>query len=195
MTVIRVNPASIQQYGGIAQEKFTAIRTELERLVTECAEVHYFGPNAVQFKTHCGQLAAEFASQAVQKMGAIADVVRTATSNITASLGGTAIVISIDGSSVPVPSVAAVDYVDVDTSALEGLLPKVAASFTNIDQFFDEHLQALVSTDWLGNAKDETVSAVRGFTGSAKSVSADSRQKITTLLQTQIEAVVQADRT
>lgn len=195
MTIIRVNPSSIQAYGADAQDKFNMIRAELDKLVAECADVRYFGANAVQFKTQCGQLAADFATQLVQKMGAIADVVRSATSNIASSLGGTPISISVDGATVAVPSVPAVDYVDVDTAALEGLIPRVSASFSKIDELFDAHLQKLSSTDWEGNAKDEAVNTVRNFTGNAKASSGDSRTKVTSFVQSQIDNVLKADRT
>jgi hypothetical protein len=195
MTIIRVNPSSVQSYGADAQEKFDTIRVELVKLVDECAEVRYFGQNAVQFKTQCGQLAADLATQLVQKMGAIADVIKTATSNIAASLGGTPIVISVTGGTVGVPAVPSVDYVDVDTSALEALIPQVTGSFTRINGLFDEHLSKLVATDWEGNAKQEAVSTVQSFTGAAKAAAAESQQKITVYVRSQIESVLQADKT
>ena len=42
----------------VTEEQFDRIYQELDRLVHECADVHYFGENSVQFKTQCGQLAA-----------------------------------------------------------------------------------------------------------------------------------------
>ena len=88
MTVVRVNPQSVHAYGADAQEKFTEIRTQLQTLVNEVTEVRYFGPNAVDFKTRAGQMAAEFANNLNKDLGAIAEAIRTSTSNIAASLGG-----------------------------------------------------------------------------------------------------------
>lgn len=193
MTVIRVNPSSVVAYGSDAQEKFNSIRTELEKLVTACAEVHYYGPNAVQFKTTCGQMAADLAKQLVEKMGQIATAVQTATSNIAASLGGVKITISVNGSAVAVPAVPSVDYVDIDTSALQGLVPTVTGMCTTINGLFDQHLAKLGGTDWEGNAKEQAVAAARGFTSAAKTAVGDAQQKITTYINSQIESVTGAD--
>ena len=88
MSDVRVNPPSVRAYGVSAQESFGAIRQSLENLVSDAVAVDYYGPNAVQFKTKCGQLASELANGLTQDMTKIADAVKTTTSNIAASLGG-----------------------------------------------------------------------------------------------------------
>ena len=69
MTVVRVNPESVRAYGADAQTGFDAIRTDLVALVNEVTEVRYFGPNAVDFKTRAGQLAADFANKLNADLG------------------------------------------------------------------------------------------------------------------------------
>jgi len=64
MSVIRVNPESVRQYAAAATERFAHSRTELEGLVREAVEVRYYGPNAVEFKTRCGQMTAEYSTKA-----------------------------------------------------------------------------------------------------------------------------------
>src|ERR1043166_1987242 len=76
MALIRVNPDSIRQYAAAAQSQFDAVRGELQGLVSDAVEVRYFGPNAVEFKTRCGQMAVDFAQRLGQDLGRIADAVR-----------------------------------------------------------------------------------------------------------------------
>jgi len=194
MTVVRVNPASVREYGTDAQAKFDAIRNELVGLVNAVTEVRYFGPNAVDFKTRSGQIAADFANKLNQDLGAIADAVRVSTSNIAASLGGAPVTISVNGSAISPPAVATVDYVDVDTSALDALKGTVDRHFAAINGLFDGHLQKLNGTDWTGNAREQALTAVRTFTTAAKSKSNEAQQSLTTFITKQVQSVITADK-
>lgn len=194
MTVVRVNPQSVQAYGTDAQAKFDAIRNELVGLVNAVTEVRYFGPNAVDFKTKSGQIAADFANKVNQDLGAIADAVRVSTSNIAASLGGAPLSLSVNGATIAPPAVATVDYVDVDTSALDALKAVVDRHFAAIGALFDAHLQKLVATDWTGNAREQAVGAVRAFTTAAKNKSSEAQQSLNTFITKQVQSVVTADK-
>ena len=194
MTVVRVNPASVREYGTDAQAKFDAIRNELVGLVNAVTEVRYFGPNAVDFKTKSGQIAADFANKLNQDLGAIADAVRVSTSNIAASLGGAPVTISVNGTTISPPAVATVDYVDVDTSALDALKGTVDRHFAAINGLFDGHLQKLNGTDWTGNAREQAITAVRTFTTAAKSKSNEAQQSLTTFITKQVQSVITADK-
>ena len=194
MTVIRVNPQSVHAYGTDAQAKFDAIRTELVGLVNAVTEVRYFGPNAVDFKTKAGQLAADFANKVNQDLGAIADAVRVSTSNIAASLGGAPVSISVNGAAIAAPAVATVDYVDVDTSALDALRGTVDRHFATIAALFDGHMEKLGATDWTGNAREQAVTAVRGFTSAAKSKCNEAQASLNNYISKQVTSVVTADK-
>lgn len=194
MTVIRVNPESVRAYGADAQNKFEAIRNELVALVNAVVEVRYFGPNAVEFKTRAGQLAADFANQLNADLGAIADAIKTSTSNIAASLGGAPVVIQVNGTPIMPPAVASVDFVDVDTSALESLTGTVDRHFAFINESFEQHLAKLMGTDWAGNAREQAVSSVQSFTSSAKAKSTDAQASLNSFITNQVESVLTADR-
>jgi hypothetical protein len=194
MTVVRVNPQSVHAYGADAQAKFEGIRTELVSLVNAVTEVRYFGPNAVDFKTRSGQIAAAFANGVNKDLGAIADAVRVSTSNIAASLGGAPVSISVNGTTISPPAVATVDYVDVDTSALDSLRTNVDRHFSTISALFDAHLQKLMATDWTGNAREQAVSAVQTFTSAAKAKSAEAQQSLNTFITNQVQSVITADK-
>jgi hypothetical protein len=140
MTLIRVNPESVQRYGSEAQSIFDGMHGSLVAHVNEVVAVRYFGPNAVAFKTECGRLAADFANRLHADMGAMADAVRTSTSNIAASLGGAPIVIRLDPRAIVPPTPQTVDYVDVDTAALDVLVPVIGQRFEALRQGLTDHL-------------------------------------------------------
>lgn len=194
MTLIRVNPESVQRYGREAQQIFDSMHQALVGLVDESVAVRYFGPNAVAFKTECGRLAADFANRLHTDIAAMADAVRTSTSNIAASLGGTPISISVDARPIVPPTPPTVDYVDVDTSALEGLIPQVGNRFSALRDSLTEHLSRLQATDWEGNAKLAAIDAVSSFTASARGKCDEAEQSIATYVRSQLQSVVAADR-
>jgi len=194
MTVIRVDPASVRGYGTQAQGIFDTMHGELVALVNDVVAVRFFGPNAVAFKTDSGKVAADFANRLNTDMGAMADAVRTSTSNIAASLGGAPVTIQLDPKAITPPSPETVDYVDVDTSALESLMPTVTNHFTVLRNGLTDHMGKLQATDWEGNAKLAAVDAVQGFTSAAQAKCDAAEQSITTYINNQIEAVTTADR-
>lgn len=193
MTLIRVNPASIQQYGREAQSAFEQIHHSLLELVNEVVAVRYFGPNAVSFKSECGRMAAEFANSLHLDISAMADAVRRSTSNIAASLGGQPIQIHVDARPITPPSPEVVDYVDVDTAALDAIVPAVARRFAELRQQLTTHLQRLQATDWEGNAKLSAVDAVGGFTAAARQKCDAAEQSVTSVIRHQVQSVVAAD--
>jgi hypothetical protein len=193
MTLIRVNPASVRSYGTVAQSEFDTMTNELSRLADDVVSVRYFGPNAVSFKTECGRLAEEFGRSLHRSMGAMAEAVRISTSNIAASLGGAAISIQLADKPVSAPAPTVVDYVDVDTAALDAVIPVVDRHFASITESLQRHLGALQGTDWEGNAKQNAVSAVQTLTANASSTCQDARTQLTTYIRSQIDSVVLAD--
>lgn len=194
MTVIRVNPASVVSYGSSASQIFASIHTELVGLTNQVVEVRYFGPNAVAFKTECGRLAADFARRLHADLSAMAEAVRVATSNIAMSLGGQAISIAVEPLALTPPTPASVDYVDVDTSALQGLIPDVQKHFTGISERLKSNLSQLQQTDWEGNAKNEASSAVGSYTNMALAKCTEAQQAITKFINDQLQSVTGADR-
>jgi len=194
MTLIRVNPESVRGYGRQAQTTFEAMHHSLVELVNEVVAVRYFGPNAVVFKTECGRMSAEFANRLHLDMAAMADAVRQSTSNIAASLGGQPIHVQIDNRPITPPVPQAVDYVDVDTVALESIVAVVGRRFAQLRQGLTANLQLLQATDWEGNAKLATIDAVGGFTTSAHAKCDQAEQALTGYISRQVQSAVAADR-
>ena len=194
MTIIRVDPASVRTYGTQAQSLFEQMHQSLVQLVDEVVAVRYFGPNAVAFKTEAGRMAADFANKLHLDMAAMANAVRTSTSNIAASLGGAPIVIQVDSRPIVPPTPATVDYVDVDTAALEGIVPVVTNRFSSLRTDLTSNFQRLQQTDWEGMAKLSAVDVVGGFTTSARQKCDAAEQSMADYIRRQIDAVVTADR-
>ena len=195
MSVVRVDPESVRGYSRTASQQFEQMRSELVQLTDSVVNVHYYGPNAQQFKTECGELALNFSNALIADLGAIAEAVRASTSNISASLGGAPVVIAFDGSPISPPAVpAATEVVDIDTSALQALRPVVTQRFATLQSALDAHLSALQSTDWVGQAKEGAVGSVSQFTNSAKSKAVEAQSSINATIDQQISAVQSADR-
>ncbi|QGG93638.1 hypothetical protein [Actinomarinicola tropica] len=195
MSDVRVNPPSVRAYGQSAQEMFGSIRTSLEALVSDAVSVDYYGPNAVAFKTKCGQLATELANALTQDMTKIADAVRSTTSNIAASLGGGPVDIAFNGSTISAPAVPAGDEsVGANLPALEGMKSTASSHFSAISEQFSNHLSALQNTDWVGTAKDNAVGAVSGFTSSAQSKVQEANTEMATYIDKQIDEINKANK-
>jgi hypothetical protein len=195
VSVIRVNPESVHQYASAAQQQFDAVRVELQGLVSDAVTVRYFGPNAVSFKTHCGQMASDFGRRLAVDLGQIADAVRSSTTAIATSLGGGPVSVSVSGAPIPLPQVMASDgSVEVDTSGLVGLKPVVGHRIDAIAEQIDAHLRNLQATDWQGQAKETAVNAVAGFSAAAKNMGNEARTSITSYIDRQITAVFAGDR-
>jgi hypothetical protein len=192
---VRVNPPSVKSYESAAQAKFDGIHQELSKLVTDVVNVHYFGENAVKFKTDCGHLATEFANGLSRELGAIAGAVNTATSNIAASLGAARMSLNWQAKPFSASSPPAGDgSVDVDTSALSSLKGTVTGHFGAMRSSLDAHLSSLTATDWTGNAKDQVVGEVSKRTAGAKSKADEAERALNQFIQQQVEDVQRADK-
>jgi hypothetical protein len=194
MTLIRVNPASVLQYGREAQAAFDRMHQSLVGLVNDVVAVRYYGPNAVAFKSECGRLAADFAGRLHLDMAAMADAVRRSTSNVATALGGQPLHLGVDARPIHVPAPEVVDYVDVDTTALEAIVPVLVRRFGDLRDQLGHHFHRLQATDWEGNAKLSAVDAVGGFTTSARQTCDLAEQSLCDVVRRQVQAVVAADR-
>jgi len=194
MTLIRVEPESIRRYGYTAQATFDEMHGSLVGLVSQVVAVRYFGPNAFAFKSEVGRLAADFANRLHLDMQAMAEAVRISTTNIAAALGGSPISIRLDPRPITPPSPAAVDFVDVDTAALEALNPVVVERFEALRRGLSTNVSQLQSTDWQGNAKRSVVDAVARVSASARGRCDTAEEAITSFIHRQLEGVLAADR-
>lgn len=192
---ITVDPTSVRSYGNAAQEIFGAVRNDLEGLVNDVVTVDYKGENAVDFKTRCGQLAADFATALTADLRAIADAVQSSTSNITQALGGAPVVIQFNGGAVSVPAVPPGDGTySVDPSGLESLKGTARNRFGSITEHLNTHLSRLTNTAWTGQAKDNAVQAVTTFTNNARGKVQEAAANLTGYIDRQLEALRSADQ-
>lgn len=195
MSDVRVNPPSVRAYGTSAQETFGSIRTSLETLVSDAVSVDYYGPNAVDFKNKCGQIAAGLANALTLDMGKIADAVKNTTTNIAFALGGPPVDIQFNGAEISAPAVPAGDEsVGANLPALEGMKGTAATHFAAVSDQFDSHLTSLKNTDWVGTAKENAVGAVTGFTNQAKAKVEEAKAEMTKYIDKQIDEINRANK-
>ncbi|HZB42347.1 MAG TPA: hypothetical protein VE487_15345 [Ilumatobacter sp.] len=194
MTLIRVEPESIRRYGHAAQTIFDGMHSSLIELVDQVVAVRYFGPNAFTFKSEVGRLAADFANRLHVDMQSMSEAVRTSTTNIAAALGGSPISIRLDPRPITPPAPAAADFVDVDTAALEALIPVVINRFEALRGGLGSNVTQLQATDWQGNAKRLVVEAVTRVSSSARARCDTAEVAITSFVRSQLEGVLAADR-
>lgn len=192
-TIVRVHPESIAEYGRQAQGVFDSIRATLEQLVRDVVDVRYFGGNAVMFKTQAGALAVDFANRLHADLAAMAGAVTASTTNIAHSLGGQPITITVNANPITAPMPVDPGFVDVDTSALSDLKGTVTARFEALGASLQTNLDALVATDWMGQAKVNAESQVGEFTSSAKAKCAEAQTSITDFITNQLTSVTSAD--
>ena len=88
----------------------------------------------------------------------------------------------------------AVDYVDVDTAALEAMVPVVGQRFAQLRDGLTTNLQRLQATDWAGNAKLAAIDAVGGFTTAAHAKCDEAEQALSTYIARQVQSGLAADR-
>ena len=194
--VIRVDPSSLRSYASKANQLFADARNALSTLVHEAAEVHYFGPNAQKFKQDCSSMASSLANTLMIKhFQPIADAVQTSTSNIAASLGGSPIALQIDTSALALPTIpAATEVVDIDTSALTALKGSAASQIHRVKDNLQQNLSSLEATDWVGDAKNNAVTAVGSATRNAQAACEDALAQMSAFITRQIETATAADR-
>lgn len=193
--MVRVNPPSVRQYAQTAQQEFDTIRAELQGLVEDSVRVQYFGPNAVAFKTRCGQLASDLSRTLGSDLARMADSVRQSTTNIVQALGGHPVVISVNPAAVVPPSIPpGDDTVELDPTALENLKPDVTRRIARITTGLDNHLAGLQRTDWTGNAKERLMGEVRGTTTTAKSHVTNAERVILQHIDKQVDDIRRGDQ-
>jgi hypothetical protein len=185
-------PDKVLSYGNQTQEIFGRLIDELVQLVDAVGTVAYFGPNAVEFKTRAGQMAAEFANAANKDLASIADVVSKNASDITRALGGKSFKLSVDGSPILPPVPPVVDYVKINLEELRALKDTVATRFGNVVGGFESHqraLSGLVSRkEWYTDGSIAAEAMVTRFTSGATQKANEAKTSINNFITEQIDA-------
>ena len=129
-------------------------------------------------------------------MQAMAEAVRTSTTNIAAALGGSPISIRLDPRPITPPAPAAVDFVDVDTAALEALVPVVVDRFESLRQglTLERHASSRPPTGRATPSALVVEAVARVHRLRARPLRHGRRQSITSFVRSQLESVLAADR-
>ena len=192
---IKVEPESIKQYGKKAQQHFDKIRQDLQVMANTIENAPYQGDNAADFKNECAEMMAKFSKGFLEDLGAIAQSVRTTTTNIAQALGGQPIIIKVDGTPIKPQKRHSKDgkVQSVDTIALKSLPTILNTRFDSAKSELRNHLRALDATAWEGNGKKVAVDKVGEFTRKANSHADEAKKSIIDYVNKQLEAVFAAD--
>lgn len=192
--VKRVVPQSLVGYGNQATGIFGSMHSSLTELVNLIVEVDYMGGNATRFKTEAGQIAVAFASDLQKDIGTVAVSVQSSCTNISQSMGGPPITITVTGDPIAAPTVAAAtDDSQASVDGLVGLKPGVTGKFEQLSTLLNNHLAALQRTDWTGVAKNRISDEVGTFTRNSQTKCASARDDINRFIQDQVDSLVATD--
>lgn len=193
-TIKRVGLDSLQKYPGQATAHATNITSMLNEMIKAVVGVHYYGPNAFNFKTQAGQLAEKWAEGFLTTFLNFTDAVTKSTTNISGAMGGATVNNSFAADAITAPA-AEPDrgVVDVDTSALDTLVGSVASSFDAVRSEIDGHLRTVQSLDWVGNAQKTAMDMAQAMTVKLKQSAADGQSSIVDFINKQKASVEAAD--
>ena len=192
--VKRVVPQSLVGYGTQATSIFGSMHGSLTELVNLIVEVDYMGGTATRFKTECGQIAVAFAADLQKDIGTVAASVQSSCTNISQSMGGPPVTITVTGDPIAAPTVpAATDDSQASVDGLVGLKPGVSGKFDQLVTLLNGHLTALQQTDWTGVAKNRISEEVGTFTRNSQTKCNAARDDINTFIQNQVDALVSTD--
>jgi hypothetical protein len=104
---IEIHPEKVRTYGTRAQAHFDKLRTDLQVIVNTIDRVEYEGTNASTFKNTCNDMVGDFSAAFLKDMQEIAELVKVTTSNIAQALGGSPIVIRVNGAKIVPQKVSA----------------------------------------------------------------------------------------
>lgn len=195
MSLIKVDPASIQQFVGKVNDNVEQIQHALNGLVSEVSGVHYYGPNSVNFKQTATEMSSTYANQVQQLLTEAGAAINTSTNNIAVALGSSVPQVNVSPMTVkPADITNTNDVVDVDTSALNALTGPVTARTNNVAEALKSITGALESTIWQGAAKDAAVQAVGDAMNGATRASEDACNSINDYINKQVESVIAADK-
>ena len=189
----RTDRMQIQNYANRGVEIFDRIEGSLQSLVEQTANVNYRGPNARLFKTQCTTNAVAFAEATNSTMQLMSDLIEEATTFIATALGGQRISLEPPSVSVRMPVISADESVEAaEDTALNQLQQEVTVLYSEVVTLFEENLtnlEALGVDGWWGPEYEEALAHMQRLTAGAVDRCDQSRTKMTTDIQTQVDAL------
>jgi hypothetical protein len=199
MAVIGVNRQELVNYASTTEENCRTIIEELDAMITDCANVPYWGGNAEKFKTDATTAAVTMGEEITRGTKTFIGAVNGQTSAISKSLGGVDMSIDVAVRKPTMPSIpkSNADESGADTSALSTLQDQINTHSTNINTAataIDTSLRTQ-TPNWVGNSKETAVGASGKFLTTVLSSVEKAKTTITGFINDQTTAVTAADAT
>lgn len=187
-----IAPGAIETYAGQINTGVDKITEGLNDLCLSITNVNYGGKNAYQFKTEASQLANSLATKVHAALSTLAKQVATATSDLSASLGGSGIVINLNDNSIKAadPGANSPDGV-ASMSGLKTLSGQVDTAFTTITGGITmvNNMPPNSPAGWMGDRRNQAEGVIEEFVGMAKTNCGTTQTSLTTYIQTQMSAL------
>jgi len=187
-----IAPGAIETYSGQLNAGIDQITNGLNDICAAITNVNYGGKNAYAFKTEAGRLANSLSAKIYEALSTLARNVSQATSDLSGSLGGSAITISLTNNTIT-PADAGADTEDgiASVSGLQALARAVNAGFSTIKTGIGKvaDLPPNSPQGWMGDRRNATESVVMEFVGMANSNCTTTESSLTDYITSQINAV------
>lgn len=187
-----IAPGAIEEYRGKLNTGVDQITNGLNDLCAAITNVEYGGRNAFKFKTDSSQLANKLSTTLFDALTNLGTQVATATSELSGSLGGSAITINLNNNTItPADPGADTDDGVASMSGLSTLSAQVEAAFNTIAGGVSLVLDMPPNSPagWMGDRRNQTETHVNDFVSLAKSQCKTTQQSLTDYITSQMNSL------
>lgn len=187
-----IAPGAIETYSGQLNSGVDQITNGLNDLCSAITNVEYGGRNAFKFKTESSQIANKLSTTLFDALSELGRQVSTATSELSGSLGGSTITISLANNTIT-PADPGADTEDgvASMSGLTALSAQVESAFSTIAGGVSLVLDMPPNSPqgWMGDRRNQTEGHVNDFVGLAKTQCKSTQQSLTEYITSQMNSL------
>lgn len=187
-----IAPGAIETYSGQLNTGIDKITNGLNDLCSAITNVEYGGRNAFKFKTDSSQLANKLSTTLYDALSELGKQVSAATSELSGSLGGTAITISLTNNTItPADPGADTDDGIASLSGLKTLTTQVEAAFSTITDGVNLVLDMPPNSPmgWMGDRRNQTENLVNEFVSLTTTQCTTTKDSLTTYIESQSKSL------
>jgi hypothetical protein len=193
MTDIKaIAPGAIETYAGELNAGVDKITEGLNALCSAITNVNYGGRNAFKFKTDTSALANKLSTTLHEALTTLSKNVAAATTDLSGSLGGSAITISLkDNTITPADAGADTDDGVASMSGLKTLGTQVTEAFNTISQGVGmvANMPPNSPAGWMGDRRNLTQGHVNDFVSVANGNCRTTQTSLTDFISSQMTAL------
>lgn len=187
-----IAPGAIEDYAGKLNSGVDGITNGLNDLCRSITNVDYGGRNAFKFKSDSSTLANNLSTQIFEAISGLGRSVAQATSDLSGSLGGSAITINLQNNTIT-PADAGADSAEgaASVSGLQTLSSQVETAFATINTGIGKvaDMPPNSRNGWMGDRRIATETVVTDFVQMATKSCEKTKTTLTEYIQSQITAI------